>query len=82
MVVNSLFEGEEGEGAGVAPEGVAVAEKHKRRDGLDAVEGAESLLLVDVHFQDANVFAHIFFQLLQNRMHRLTWTAPGGIEID
>ena len=82
MVSDGAFKVGDGEGAGVAPKGATVAEKHKRGDGQDTVVCAESLLLVNVYLQDANVVTQIFFQLLQNRMHRLTRATPGGIKVD
>lgn len=81
VVADGVLELVERKRAGMAPDGVTATEKHKRWNGQDTVHRAEPLLRVEIDLQDANLVAHVFFQLFQNRVHRLTWTAPCGVEI-
>ena len=66
----------------MSPELLAVAEEHEGGNGLHTVLRRCLLVLVHIHFDNAQAVAQLLFQVLQYRVHSLARATPGGEEID
>ncbi len=64
------------------PQHIAIAEQHERWHRLNVVVHRETLILIHIELDDTNAIPELILQLLENRVHHLTRTAPGSIEVN